>query len=747
MAAPRSGAAGWQQGDGLDRMANDQYSLSITHKGFRIGIEPAKSGKGGLQPDATAGLWLRPTGADAYLPAKSATRIDAGKPTYRVFFSETLSAEVRVVPGDTSVRFSVDPEGEGNFDIRIQFAGGMNPAFGLGDHGAFGPGFNLYPYHRELLHQHQGGQNLRFLSTFAIFPKHRAGMVLFDRGIKGVRIDDGGTTMGVVGADKLDGLYLFAGDLPPIYAAYRETRVAEGLPDAMPDPDFFYPGLESYGALAWNTNQETIQDMVNGYLDRGYPLRWVVVGSGFWKNPRREPRGPEGLTTSFGIWGQRYPDPVGMKAFLKEKNLRLIMGIRHGFKALPEHGGRHDDTVHGPFTRHGLANHYFLRDAKGKPRTFKADFPRGNSPVYLLDPDNKNGVEWYADQARLWGADGFKEDFMFYAERNDYYDDYKHNPMLEALDRRGFMVMVRCAAYSVPGSILRINDTDIAHKPEDQDRVPINLLAYAASGQANVYPDIIGGRPIANWGDKQRRYLARMAMLCAVSPSMSFGNPPWRMNSESHERAALKAARWHARHVPYIYSAAVRSVETGFPHSFTPLPIAYPDDPATYDMSSRGIKQYQWLFGPSLLAAPLFGSDYDTADSRDVYLPEGRWMDYETGEIFTGPTTLKNRPIPIDSMPLFIGRTALLVHEEDGGILKATFYPQVANGDDYHFVDRNPAIRGRISIAVRAGRPENVRVLKDDGAPVPTETTPDRRGISFGFVPGTNYRITAGETP
>jgi hypothetical protein len=744
MLAPRTNATGSQRGDGIDRITNHQYTLSIRHEGFRIGIE---STTGGLKPDESAGLWLRPAGAQDYLPAKSATRIDAQQPTYRVRFSDKHFAEVKVVPGDASVRFAIAPEGGGEFDIRIQFSGGMNPAFGLGDHGGYGPGFNLYPYHRERLHQHQGGQQMRFLSTFAIFPKHRTGMVLFDRGVKGVRIDDQATAMQVVGTDELDGFYLFAGDLPQIFAAYREARIAEGLPDAMPDPDFFYPGLESYGALAWNTNQETIQDMLKGYLERGYPLRWAVVGSGFWKNPRREPQGPEGLTTSFGLWGQRYPDPDGMKRFLKKNNLRLIMGLRHGFKALPEHGGRHDDAVHGPFTRHGLANHYFLRDAEGRPRTFQVDFPRGNSPVYLLDPDHREAVEWYADQARLWGADGFKEDFMFYAERNDYYDDYKHNPLLEALDRRGLMVMVRCAAYSVPGSILRINDTDITHAREDQDRIPINLLAYAASGQSNVYPDIIGGRPIRNWGDKERRYLARMAMLSAVTPSMSFGNPPWRMNSALHERAALKAAQWHARHVPYIFSAAVQSVETGFPHSFTPLPIAYPDDPMTYDMAYRGKKQFQWLLGPSLLAAPLFGSDFDTADTRDIDLPEGLWMDYERGELFEGPTTLKNRPIPIDSMPLFIGRTAFIIHEENGGTLKATFYPQVANGDDYHFVDRNPGIRSKVSIGVRQTAPANVRVLKEDGALVPTGPVHDGRGISFVFEPGVNYRITAVENP
>ncbi len=728
----------WQKGDVADQVSSSQYTLSIQREGFRIGIE---SEHGAFAPDKTAGLWLRRHGSGNYLPAKSASRIESDKNMYLVKFSDELSARVQIVPDSASVRFAVEPGIEGNFDIRFQFAGGMNPAFGLGDHGGYHNNFNLYPYQRNRLFQHQGGQEIRFVSTFAVFPKHRLGMVLFDRGIKGVQINASATGMQVVNAQGLDGFYLFAGELTQIYTAYRAARFAENLPDAIPDPDFFYPGLESYGALAWDTNQRSIQNMLEGYLERGYPLRWAVVGSGFWKNPRRQPQGPEGLTTSFEIWGQRYPDPDEMKKFLREKNLRLIMGIRHGFKALPEHGGRHNDAVHGEFTRYALERNYFLRDCEGNPRTFLVHFPRDNSPVYLLDPDNQEGIEWFADQAQKWGADGFKEDFMFDAGQSNYFDDYKLNPILEALERRGLLVMVRGAAYSVPGSILRINDTDISHSREDQDRIPINMLAYAASGQANVYPDIIGGRPISRWGDRQRRYLARMAMLSAVSPSMSFGNPPWRMQSELHERAALKSAQWHARHVPYIFSAAVQSFESGFPYAFTPLPIAYPDDANTYNISSRSRKQYQWLLGPSLMATPLFGSDYDSADARDIYLPEGQWMDYETGEIFTGPVTLEKRAIPIDAMPLFIGRTALIVHEEDGKLV-ATFYPQVADGSDYTFIDRNPDIRSTIAIAAQQTAPENLQVRKANGQAVPTELVRDGRGIRFIFEPGADYRIT-----
>jgi hypothetical protein len=284
--------------------------------------------------------------------------------------------------------------------------------------------------------------------------------------------------------------------------------------------------------------------MLGKYLERGYPLRWAVVGSGFWINPKSQPRGPEGCTTSFGLWGQRYPEPAELKAFLKQHELKLIIGLRHGFPALREDGGQYDEAVHGPSTKVALERGYLLTDEAGKPRVFNVHFP--TSPVYLLDPHNEQAMRWFVEQAARWEADGYKEDFMFDAGKSRYIDDYKINPIDMALAESGAMVMVRCAAYSTPGSILRINDTDINHSRADQDRIPINSLAYAASGQPNVYPDIVGGRPIGGWSDAKRNYLTRMAMLSAVLPAMSFGNAPWMMQSDVHERAALKAAKWHA---------------------------------------------------------------------------------------------------------------------------------------------------------------------------------------------------------
>ena len=52
------------------------------------------------------------------------------------------------------------------------------------------------------------------------------------------------------------------------------------------------------------------------------------------------------------------------------------------------------------------------------------------------------------------------------------------------------------------------------------------------------------------------------------------------------------------------------------------------------------------MFGSQILVAPL----KETGDSRSVYLPEGKWIDYQTGEVYAGGY----RRIKTDKIPCVI---------------------------------------------------------------------------------------------
>ena len=53
------------------------------------------------------------------------------------------------------------------------------------------------------------------------------------------------------------------------------------------------------------------------------------------------------------------------------------------------------------------------------------------------------------------------------------------------------------------------------------------------------------------------------------------------------------------------------------------LVMDYTDDPETYQIDD------EYLFCDDLLAAPIIGTE---SDEREVYLPNGNWVDFFTGE-------------------------------------------------------------------------------------------------------------------
>lgn len=721
------------------RIQADDWAWELDRDRARYALKSGGERVAASHPETGLLLGTDPAEMCAAVAATLVGADDAGA-RFEVLFSNGRTADLEVKVRPDRVTLHVDPHADGTVFLRGQLAGGQSPAYGLGDLGGWSGDLDVYgtkalDYYAQ---NADGTTEQRFVSNFTVFPDRRFAQVAFWDGSQAIQIDDDATLLGANAASALDIDYFF-GDMETIYAAYRDARNAAGYRDTRPDYAFFGVGYESYGALGYNTNQATITASVAEYLERGFPISWAVTGSGFWPYVGDQ----QGTTSSFGMWGDKYPDPAAYKRFFADNDIALILGLRQSFPALPEDGGTYDPAKDGPWVTEAIEKGYLIADADGSPRTFSTiSFPAGR--VYLLDPDNPEAVAWFVENSRAWEADGFKEDHMFNATANLFPRNDLVNPVNEALAEDGSLVMVRNSAYSVGGSILRMNDTDYNHGPADRDRTAINGLAYAASGQANFYLDIVGGRmmpDLATNPDKQR-YLTRNAMLAAMSPSMSFGNEPWVMSDASLVEATVKAARWHAEYQPYIYSEAIASFQTGYPSTATPLPIAFPDDPATHGLASAEAKQYEWMVGPSLLVAPLYGSDATTATARDVYLPEGEWMDIETGERFTGPVTLEDREQPFGKIPAFVGGSGILVHQVDDAV-QAQVFPVAPEGASYRYTADDGETASTIAVEVDPDAGP-VRVLDAAGSVVPHTVDAVTGAVDFPVRPGVDYRVVSG---
>jgi len=80
------------------------------------------------------------------------------------------------------------------------------------------------------------------------------------------------------------------------------------------------------------------------------------------------------------------------------------------------------------------------------------------------------------------------------------------------------------------------------------------------------------------------------------------------------------------RLMPYIYAQAKYASQHGLP-MVRALFIEYPNDPGAWQVDN------EYLFGSDILVAPLLE---ENTTGRDVYVPAGEWIDYQTGKQYSG---------------------------------------------------------------------------------------------------------------
>ena len=126
------------------------------------------------------------------------------------------------------------------------------------------------------------------------------------------------------------------------------------------------------------------------------------------------------------------------------------------------------------------------------------------------------------------------------------------------------------------------------------------------------------------------------------------------------------------RMMPYLYSAVRECATTGMPIMRT-LWLHYSDDPAAV------ARDDEYLWGRDILVAPVCEQG---ATSRKVYLPNGDWYDFWTGERLQGGREI-SRDVDLDTLPLFARAGAIVpmdpvkqhTGEKVDGPLSLTIYP------------------------------------------------------------------------
>ncbi len=155
-------------------------------------------------------------------------------------------------------------------------------------------------------------------------------------------------------------------------------------------------------------------------------------------------------------------------------------------------------------------------------------------------------------------------------------------------------------------------------------------------------------------GTTTEELLSRWLAMSAFSPIMEIGplndRAPWDMpDGTGYNAEAIATWRTYALLHQHLsdYSAhyAQKAHETGVP-IMRPLFVEYPSDEKAWSIWD------EYLYGDDYLVAPVIEKG---ARERDVYLPEGRWVDYWNPDAASveGPTTVTVET-PLYKTPIFL---------------------------------------------------------------------------------------------
>ena len=148
-------------------------------------------------------------------------------------------------------------------------------------------------------------------------------------------------------------------------------------------------------------------------------------------------------------------------------------------------------------------------------------------------------------------------------------------------------------------------------------------LSFGLSG-FSFWSHDMGGFVTASPEDIYRRWLPFGFLSSHTRAHGAPPTEPW-LISESFTEAFRACAEMKYKLMPYVYAQAKDCSERGLP-MVRALLVEFPQDPGAW------LVEDEYMFGSQILVAPLM----ESGNSRTVYLPKGKWIDYQSGKIYEG---------------------------------------------------------------------------------------------------------------
>ncbi len=427
----------------------------------------------------------------------------------------------------------------------------------------------------------------------------------------------------------------------------------------------------------------------------------------------------------FTVDKEKFPDIRGLTEDMGRIGMRLVTIIDPGVKK---------DAGYAVYDE-GVEKGYFAKTPEGEiyenvvwpGAAVYPDFGReevrkwwGENHRYLVE----NGIAGiWNDMNEPASFNGeLPEDVVFFEEErktchSEVHNVYGHNMaratyagLKELTGKRPFVITRACYSGSQKYTIGWTGDNQSlwAHL---QMAIP-QLCNLGVSGMPYVGTDIGGFG-----ADTTKELLCRWIELGSLSPfcrnHCSFGNrvqEPWTFDEETTE-IYRKYLKLRYALLPYLYDLFRQEEESGLP-LMRPMVLQYEKDAETRNMNG------QFMIGESLLAAPVVEQG---ATRKMVYLPEGDWYDYQSGEKLEGGRYVI-RKAALEECPLFVKAGSIIPHypemdhvsKEKDKELILRVYP--GEGEYLHYQDNGE------DFAYREGAYNLYHVVWKDGKAVVTLT-------------------------
>jgi alpha-D-xyloside xylohydrolase len=471
--------------------------------------------------------------------------------------------------------------------------------------------------------------------------------------------------------------FVIVGKTPEeIYSAY--ARVTGKTP---------IPPKAAFGLIQSKARYETQQDVLRvaqTYREKGYPLDVMVVDWFYWTRMGQMDFNPA-----------EYPDPDGLNKQLHDMGLQSIVSIWPRF----ETSGRYFNELD--------AKGYFLTDKDG--RTVDGLPFRSDRTGALIDSTNPDARKWFWDHARdnilshgfdyPW-LDETEPDLVpdgkfFSVGSGDRYFNLFPLVHVEGVAQgmrawkpnKRVLILARAAYLGSQRTGALFWSSDVYPSWEALQRQIPTGLNMTASGIAYWGNDIGGWQGLPSTTDATKpplldpsdardmvgqfsdypELLTRWFEYGTFLPTLRLhGLRPkpeiWGAGKQA-EAVMAEYDRLRYRLIPYIYSQAKRTYDTGAPF-MRPLWMDFPNDPNVADIGT------QYMFGPALLVAPVTEQGQT---EKDVYLPAGAdWYNFWTNEKIAGGRWIKVAT-PIEQIPLFVRAGSIVPL---GKVVQSTASPQ-----------------------------------------------------------------------